>query len=101
MNRKHSLLLAVLSAAHLSAQVTLPAVLSSHMVIEHDLPVHVWGKAAPGESITVGLRGETGSASASNLGRWSLYLSPGLAGGPIPNDRHRCRIQQRKPDRPR
>jgi len=66
----------------LSAQVTLPKALSSHMVIQRDLPVHVWGVATPGESVTVSFRGETRSTEANPLGRWSLYLKPGNAGGP-------------------
>ena len=52
------------------------------MVIQRDLPVHVWGVATPGESVTVSFRGETRSTEANPLGRWSLYLKPGNAGGP-------------------
>jgi len=65
------------------ARITLPAVLGSHMVIERDLPVHVWGLAAPGETVNVTFRGETRSVKASELGRWSAYLAPGKAGGPF------------------
>ncbi len=64
-------------------QATLPAVLSSHMVIQRDLPVHVWGLAAPGSSVTVAFRGETRSTLAGDLGRWSVFLPPGAAGGPF------------------
>jgi len=49
----------LLSAVALSAQVTLPKILSSHMVIQRDLPVHVWGDAPPGQPVTVSFRGET------------------------------------------
>ena len=41
----------LLSSVTISAQVTLPRVLSSHMVIQRDLPVHVWGNAAPGQPV--------------------------------------------------
>src|SRR6202044_595742 len=57
--------------------------LSSHMVIERNLPVHVWGMAAPEEEVSVSFRGETRTTKAGPLGRWSLYLSPGEAGGPF------------------
>ncbi|HLH36114.1 MAG TPA: sialate O-acetylesterase [Alloacidobacterium sp.] len=67
----------------LSAQVSLPRILSSHMVVQRDLPVHVWGKAAPGESVSVRFRGESRKTNAGPLGRWSLYLAPGAAGGPF------------------
>jgi sialate O-acetylesterase len=73
------------SALSLTAlgQVTLPKVLSSHMVIQRDLPVHIWGTAAPGEGVQVSFRGETRGATAGTLGRWSIYLKPGAAGGPF------------------
>src|SRR5437870_4844579 len=44
-----------------SADVTLPALLAEHMVIQRALPVHVWGKAAPDETVVVTFRGETRS----------------------------------------
>lgn len=72
--------LVICSAA--GAQIALPKVLSSHMVVQRDLPVHVWGLAAPSEQVSVSFRGETGTATAGELGRWSVYLKPGAAGGP-------------------
>jgi sialate O-acetylesterase len=74
------ILLAKVSA---SANVTLPALLADHMVVQRGLPVHVWGTASPNESITVKFRGETKSGTADDLGRWSVSLSPGEAGGPF------------------
>ncbi len=76
-----TLLLPGAIAAH--ANVTLPAVLAEHMVMQRGLPVHVWGTAEPGESVAVEFRGETGNASADSLGRWSVYLGPVEAGGPF------------------
>jgi len=70
-------------SALLSAQVTLPKVLSSHMVMQRDLPVHVWGMSAPGQSVTVAFRGESRSVNADPLGHWDAYLKPGPAGGPF------------------
>ena len=66
------------------ADVTLPALLADHMVVQRGLPVHVWGMAAPHEAVSVTFRGETKSATADDDGRWSVYLSPGEAGGPFP-----------------
>jgi sialate O-acetylesterase len=73
----------LISVAAASAQVTLPHVLSDHMVVERDVPVHVWGKAAPGQQVTVTFRGETRAATADPIGHWSVYLKPGAAGGPF------------------
>lgn len=70
-------------ACVLVAQVTLPKVLSSHMVLQRDLPVHIWGMAAPDQSLTISFRGESRTTHADSLGQWSVYLSPGAAGGPF------------------
>ena len=78
-----AMLFAVLLPAAVSAQVTLPKILSDHMVVQRDLPVHLWGFAAAGEDVRVEFRGETRTATASNTGRWSVYLKPGAAGGPF------------------
>ena len=53
------------------------------MVIQRDLPVHVWGWAAAGEAVTASFRGESRTAAADELGVWGLYLPPGAAGGPF------------------
>ena len=79
-----SLTLSLAFASRAHAEVTLPTVLADHMVVQRGLPVHVWGMASPQEAVTVTFRGETRSATADDLGRWSVYLSPGEAGGPFP-----------------
>jgi sialate O-acetylesterase len=66
-----------------SAEVSLPKILGSHMVVQRDLPVHIWGTAEVGEQVAVTFRGESKAAKADRLGRWSVYLSPGTAGGPF------------------
>jgi sialate O-acetylesterase len=67
----------------LFAQISLPKALGSHMVLERDLPVHVWGTAAPNEGVTASFRGESRTTHADRRGQWSLYLAPGCAGGPF------------------
>jgi len=66
-----------------SGQIALPKLLSSHMVVQRDLPVHIWGLAAPNQNVTVAFRGESRATHADRLGRWSVYLAPGPAGGPF------------------
>src|SRR5579871_909945 len=65
------------------AEVTLPKVFSSHMVLQRDMPIHIWGNAARGEQVAVDFHGATNTATADNLGRWSLYLPAQPAGGPF------------------
>lgn len=65
------------------ADVSLPSLLADHMVVQRGLPVHVFGMAAPGENVSVTFRSETRSTTSDTLGRWSLYMAPGEAGGPF------------------
>ena len=71
------------SAIPAHADVTLPALLADHMVMQRGLPVHVWGMATPHEAVSVAFRGETKVGTADEDGRWSVFLSPGEAGGPF------------------
>src|SRR5215472_2947363 len=80
---RHTALSLLLSISAL-AEVKLPSLLADHMVVQLGLTVHVWGMAARGEKVAATFRGETRSTAADELGRWSLYLSPGEAGGPFP-----------------
>jgi sialate O-acetylesterase len=78
--------LAALAAALASsarADVVLPFLLADHMVVQRGLPVHVWGMAEPGEAVSVAFRGAERRTAADSLGRWSVYLPPGEAGGPF------------------
>lgn len=76
-------LFTALLAIPLHADVALPALLADHMVIQRGLPVHVWGTAAPHEVVSATFRNETKSETADADGRWSIFLSPGEAGGPF------------------
>lgn len=76
------LLVGTLSSAAY-AEVSLPKIFSSHMVIQRDMAIHVWGNANPGEKVTVSLHGATASTTADATHRWSVYLAPQPAGGPF------------------
>jgi sialate O-acetylesterase len=65
-----------------TAQVRLPNALSSHAVLQRDQPIHIWGWSGPGETVTVRFHDQTRTASADDLGKWSLWLAPEHAGGP-------------------
>ncbi len=59
------------------------AIFSDHMVLQRDIPIPVWGQAAPGQRVSVELAGHTRSASADANGRWLVQLPPLAAGGPL------------------
>ncbi len=65
----------VLSSGFLQADVTLPSVFSNHMVLAKVEKVPVWGKADPGEEVTVTFQGKTSSAKANDAGRWEVILN--------------------------
>ena len=64
-------------------EVTLPHLLSDHAVLQRESPIHIWGNADPGETVTVHFHDQTRTAKADDLGKWSLWLMPEKAGGPF------------------
>jgi sialate O-acetylesterase len=62
--------------------VRLPGILSSHMVLQRERPVHIWGWSDPGEKVTVAFHGTGRDAVGDGLGNWSVFLPPEPAGGP-------------------
>ena len=63
-------------ALGLHAAVSLPHVFGDNMVLQRGMRVPVWGKAAPGETVSVSFAGQTVSARAGADGRWMLHLAP-------------------------
>ncbi len=64
------------------AEVRLPSVFSSHMVLQRERPVPVWGWADPGEEVTVAFGGQTKQTVADEGGRWKVTLDPLSVGDP-------------------
>jgi sialate O-acetylesterase len=56
------------------AEVTLPSLFSDHMVLSKGPAVPVWGKASPGEEVTVSLAEATSMVRAGSDGRWMVRL---------------------------
>ena len=56
------------------ADVRLPNVLNSNMVLQRDMPVTVWGWADKGEKVTVSFGGQKKSAVAGKNGEWMVKL---------------------------
>jgi sialate O-acetylesterase len=70
------LLLLTCMAAPVRADVTLPEVVGSSMVLQRGRPVPIWGKAAPGEAVSVRFAGQTRTATADMDGNWRVVLRP-------------------------
>lgn len=73
---------AVLLAGRLPAQIRLNGIFGDSMVLQRDAPLRIWGKAGPGESITVKFHLQERKTSADRNGEWQVVLSPEKAGGP-------------------
>ena len=65
------------------ADVKLPAVFSSNMVLQREIQVPVWGWADPGEEVTVNFSGQSNTVKADADGKWMVKLSAMPAGGPF------------------
>jgi len=70
-----ALLLAPVAALH-AAELKLSAIFTDHMVLQRDMPVPVWGTAAPGEIVTVEFTAQKKSATADTQGKWLAKLDP-------------------------
>lgn len=56
------------------ADVQLPAIIGSNMVVQAGQPVPIWGRAGPGEQITVKFAGRKAAAVADEAGAWRVTL---------------------------
>jgi sialate O-acetylesterase len=71
-----------LSIIPLHAEVKVPNIIGNNMVLQQDVKVCFWGKADPGEQVTVAFRSQSAQATTDASGKWSLWLGPFAAGGP-------------------
>jgi sialate O-acetylesterase len=63
-----------IAAATASADVKLPAIISDNMCLQAEKTLPIWGKADPGENVTVTLGDQTQSTSAGPDGKWIVKL---------------------------
>jgi sialate O-acetylesterase len=64
------------------AEVRLPRIFGSHMVLQQDKPLTLWGWAQPGETVTVRFLVQSKEVKANDRGEWKVVLSAVKAGGP-------------------
>jgi sialate O-acetylesterase len=56
------------------ADVSVAPIFSNSMVLQREQPVPVWGKAAPGEAVTVEFAGQQVAGKADAAGKWKVVL---------------------------
>lgn len=78
------LLTLILFSLSAYANVQLPAIFGSHMVLQQNSTVKIWGWSEPGEKINIKVDWDTTTytTSASGSARWKLTLKTPSAGGP-------------------
>jgi len=62
------------TALSASANVTLNGLFSDHMVLQREMPVAVYGKADPGETVIVDFAGQEKVTTGDKTGCWSVKL---------------------------
>jgi sialate O-acetylesterase len=68
--------LLICCSATVKGAVVLPPIISDHMVLQRDVAAPIWGKASPGEEVTVSIAGQSKSTKADDKGSWKVNLDP-------------------------
>jgi sialate O-acetylesterase len=55
--------------------VTVASLFSDHAVLQRDIAIPVWGRADPGEEVTVRFGGQSGTTIAEDDGQWVVHLA--------------------------
>ncbi|MHC4618554.1 MAG: sialate O-acetylesterase [Planctomycetota bacterium] len=58
------------------ADVEPAGIFASHMVLQRDMEIPVWGTTDPGEKVTVSINDQVQSITADDQGKWMLTLDP-------------------------
>ncbi len=69
-------------AFHASADVKLPLIFQSNMVVQRGKPIPVWGSADPNEKIELSMNGQSIKVTANKKGKFRAEFSALPAGGP-------------------
>jgi sialate O-acetylesterase len=67
-------ILVLISPGGLRGELTLPGIFGDSMVLQADMPIPVWGKAAPNQVVDITFGGVTVSGTASDTGDWKVVL---------------------------
>ncbi|MDR0505436.1 MAG: beta galactosidase jelly roll domain-containing protein [Dysgonamonadaceae bacterium] len=68
--------------AGVSGQIRLPKLISDGMILQRDVPVKIWGWAAPNETVNLDFNNMKYTATANDQGEWEMQLPSQIAGGP-------------------
>ena len=80
------LLFVLFTVSRVAAQVRLPQLIGDKMVLQRDIPLKLWGWAAPSERIELKFAGHSYKARAGADSNWEVHIPPMKAGGPYTLD---------------
>ncbi|HEY0056073.1 MAG TPA: sialate O-acetylesterase [Pedobacter sp.] len=83
MKKTYALLIFLFLFISANANVTMPGIFGSNMVLQRNKPIPVWGWAKANETITVSLNKQKKTVKADKNGNWVIKLAPENAGGPF------------------
>lgn len=67
----------------LHAAIKLPRIFQSHMVLQRDMPVRIWGWADKNETVTLETESKVYKTKTSKDGKWLIILPSHATGGPF------------------
>ncbi len=79
----HCIICLLLFAIDVKAEVKLPRLVSSGMVLQRDQNIHIWGWADVGEKISLTFKNKTYTTKADKNCLWTVNIEPQPAGGPF------------------
>jgi sialate O-acetylesterase len=82
MNRLFVLTLVMICSSVASANIQLPKIFGDNMVLQRGMPIPVWGRAEPGEKITVRFNNTSQKVTTGTDGKWMVRIPEQKAGGP-------------------
>jgi sialate O-acetylesterase len=71
-----------LDVVFVHANVAVTNLFTSHMVLQRNMVVPIWGTASSGEQVTVTFNGQTKTGQPDASGKWTIKLDPMVEGGP-------------------
>ncbi|VAX40467.1 Sialic acid-specific 9-O-acetylesterase [hydrothermal vent metagenome] len=77
-----TLVITLLGTSFVQADVKLPAIFGSHMVLQQKQKNPIWGRAETGEKVTVTVSKQSHSTVADKTGYWRVKLDALPVGGP-------------------
>lgn len=77
--KKFVAIFAMIAVTALNADVILPKIINSHMVLQREVKVPIWGWADHGEEVTVSFAGQVKKAVPDKSGKWMVHLDPLVA----------------------